>query len=196
MNNFFFNWPEFRYPGLNWVLFSWRHRLDKSNTNLSSLTSSYPQNTNRRSHVKCTRKISSQKGIRAKALEEKDSCFVFSLQPLIHSLPLLCSALCYGGISWAPLLAGFQLVSANEKHHKKSRDGVLLPCSFPASLEVIASFHICPLPRNPFPWPQLFSELQPHFVPLASLIPVVITVPTNSSLWLPQHPSMVLLTLP
>lgn len=72
-------------------------------------------------------------------------CFLCSLSSI------LCSALCYGRISWAPLLVGFQLDSANKKHHKKSGDGVSLPSSFPASLEVIASLHICPLPGIPSP---------------------------------------------
>lgn len=106
---------------------------------------------------------------------------MFSLQLLSHSLPLLCSALYYGGISWAPLLSGFPLDSANEKHHKKSGDRVSFPCSFPAFLEVIASLHICPLPGSLSHWTLLLSDFQPHFVPLAPLVSVVITVPTNSS---------------
>lgn len=190
MNNFLFNRPEFRYPGLNWVLFAWRHRLG-SNTYIPSLTCSHPQNTNKRPHVKGTRKISSQRGIRAKALEEKDSCFVFSLQLLIHSL--LCLVL------WRHFLgslAGWFPTGFSQCTKRYQEMGYFFPDPFLPLWKLLHPSISALYQEAPPPWPQLLSELQPYFIPFAPLIPVVITVPTNSSLWLPQHPSMVLLTLP
>lgn len=76
---------------------------------------------------------------------------------------ILCSALCCGGISWAPLLAGFQLEgTTSDQRAGGSGDEVSLPCSFPACLAVAAPLHNCPLPSSPSSLAPALSGFQSH----------------------------------
>lgn len=118
-----------------------------------ALTHTHLQNS-RRSYVKSTRKISSQRGIRAKTPEEKGT-FLYSpwkLSSILWRLTALSLWRYFLGSLAGLFPTGFNQWEAPQAINQRA--GRSVDSLFPVlSLEVAASLHNCPQPDSPPPWP-------------------------------------------